>query len=704
MLFFKNSKISRWFAYVSLWAMLVTFFSCNNPSLSEVVSDSGDTVEITDGFDDATGSLPSTWTSVGGSWQIVEEGDNKVLQGTDTSTAFLYRNDIIATDFEVEARVKLTASGYVGVIARYMDSKNYAALHFKSDGTLKLFVKYNNSEVASDSYKLANFSKDTYYTIKLIVSGDEYRGSVDGTEYVSLTDSSPIAKYAGLYMYNDTVYFDDVHISASGDGSVPSDSGSSDSSGTSSDDTSGTTTVEPLEIEDTTVIVSSVSELNSAISNMKAGHTILFTGTGIFTDSVYSISDKIASAEHPVIIKCDPIGGATFTKGITIKNSEYITIQGFNFAGDDAYTFIKISQSKNIRILDNSFDHSAATSAKKTIVLAGNLTDSVEIAYNDFKNKDCQGGYITTEYYDESDGTGIATNTWIHHNYFYNIKYAGSDSDREAIAFGDNESRDIETNNIVEYNLFEDCDGENEIITVKTSKVTIRYNTFKNCYGNVSLRFGNNHEVYGNFFYGEGSTSEADGLNYETGGIRIYGSNQKVYNNYMYNLTGTSGYRMPIIIDGGSGDHYKVQDSIIAFNTIVDCVQGIGLGVNYSAPPLNNTIANNIITGFNGQLVTITYGDVSNTWEGNIVYAKAGASAGDIPTANNSTTIEPVFTGTAPFYKLANSFSAYGDYSAILTDDIEGGMRTVPYDVGCDQYGVSGDRTYLTPDDVGVRG
>ncbi|MEO0875758.1 MAG: chondroitinase-B domain-containing protein, partial [Bacteroidota bacterium] len=43
---------------------------------------------------------------------------------------------------------------------------------------------------------------------------------------------------------------------------------------------------------------------------------------------------------------------------------------------------------------------------------------------------------------------------------------------------------------IVEHNLFEDCDGDPEIVSVKSCDNIIRHNTFLASYGTLSLRHG----------------------------------------------------------------------------------------------------------------------------------------------------------------------------------------------------------------------
>jgi poly(beta-D-mannuronate) lyase len=83
----------------------------------------------------------------------------------------------------------------------------------------------------------------------------------------------------------------------------------------------------------------------------------------------------------------------------------------------------------------------------------------------------------------------------------------------------------------VERNLFEECNGETEIISSKSCGNTYRYNTFRKCQGTLTLRHGNRCLVEGNFFFGEGVSS--------TGGIRVIGEDHRMQNNYLTGLKGT---------------------------------------------------------------------------------------------------------------------------------------------------------------------
>ncbi len=375
--------------------------------------------------------------------------------------------------------------------------------------------------------------------------------------------------------------------------------------------------------------------LNDVLARAVGGDEIIVSGDG-------EISLKNYNFDSQVLIRAASIGGTTLINA-TVSNSNNITLQGFVFGPNDESTLVKIVNSTNIKILRNLFDHKDITESQSSIVMT-QASQYIEIGYNEFRDKNLSdrgekitGSYIKTQY----DAPLMTTDVHIHHNHFDNIApylvggTPAGDSDREVIAMGIADSQDVVTNNIVEYNLFENCDGENEIVTVKTSNNIFRYNTFKNSMGSLSFRLGSNNEAYGNYFYGTGTGESVTDENYQTGGVRVYGEGHKVYNNYMENLTGVS-WRRPILIDSGDtsdstgNDSHETSTNVEVYdNTIVDSFGGgIHIGGDvYSNVPTNITITNNTVVSNEGILFNNVSDRSSNTWSGNVAYASGDAVA-----------------------------------------------------------------------------
>ena len=294
----------------------------------------------------------------------------------------------------------------------------------------------------------------------------------------------------------------------------------------------------------------------------------------------------------------------------------------------------------------------------------------------------------------------------IDHNYF-GEKPLGDGNGYETLKVGGGQYSDLATNIIAEYNYFYRCNGEMEMISNKCYSNIYRYNTFVECQATLTLRQGKNCIVEGNYFFGNGMPS--------TGGIRITHRGHKVFNNYLQGLAG-EGQRSAISLYAGmddsdyivgDGGHVRADSVIVAFNTIVNCTEGIYSGAWDSddlikLPPKDNTIANNIVT-MNSNAACYKqdplYPGYNEFWQGNIFN---GSNPGDVPDSGY-VLADPELLLTNGWYQIsANSpavDAALGDYP-LVTEDIDGTQRSLHKDAGADELGV-GPRQPLTRDDVG---
>ena len=462
-----------------------------------------------------------------------------------------------------------------------------------------------------------------------------------GTSLESFTVSETDARYVRYVGYgnsaNDWNSLTEMSVSADADETSSSSSSSSTASSSSSsssvDNSSSSSSSAPWEGGGNTY-TASPDDVADVLAGASGGDEIIVTGSG-------EMSLKNLSFNSPVLIRAASIGGTTLTNA-TIDNSNNIIVQGFVFGPNDESTYLKIVNSTNIQVLRNTFDHTDVMNSQTAIVTT-QASEYISIGYNEFRGKNqmftsegykLTGSYIKTQF----DDPLMTKHLHVYRNHFKDIypyvpdgTTPTGDSDREVMAMGIADSQDVVTNNVVEYNLFENCDGENEIITVKTSNNKFRYNIFKNSMGSLSFRLGSDNEAYGNYFYGEGASANWDDDNYQTGGIRVYGSGHLIYDNYMEGLTGIS-WRRPILIDSGDtsdstgADSHETPSNLSVYdNTIVDSVGGgIHIGSdNYGNMPYNISVDNNLV----GILFNNYANDSSNTWSGNRAYATGTAAA-----------------------------------------------------------------------------
>lgn len=218
----------------------------------------------------------------------------------------------------------------------------------------------------------------------------------------------------------------------------------------------------------------------------------------------------------------------------------------------------------------------------------------------------------------------------IDHNYFGRRSFDG-DNGGETIRVGDSKTSMQNSRTIVEENLFEDCDGEVEIISNKSCENIYRHNTFRRNAGTLTLRHGNRCVVEGNWFFGEGKAS--------SGGIRIIGEDHRIINNYLADLTGERFFSalgfMAAIENSEASGYLQIKRAVVAFNTVVNCRNSVFIGIGYGSrnrklPPVDSLFANNVIVSQSPPLITQLLEPIRMTWLGNIAFgAEVGLPAAD---------------------------------------------------------------------------
>jgi len=433
------------------------------------------------------------------------------------------------------------------------------------------------------------------------------------------------------------------------------------------------------------VLVSSLEALQEAIDHAKPG-TVIVLKNGVYKTSKDILVNATGTKTQPVIIEAETAGLTEITGagGINLVSpAKYVIIRGFKFT----HTASKARTSAGstfCRWTNNVFE---TPGTGDYLTLGGS---DHEIDRNTFQNKDSLGKFIAVK----GVGSQIAERLHIHHNYFKTHKNQGNRNGAEALQFGLSGFSLSSSNSIIEYNLFEDCDGENELISVKASKVIVRYNTIRNCPAQFTLRHGNFNQVYGNYFI-------------NTPGLRIYGDDHLVHSNHFENCSiginiGNGGAE---VADGAPlTSHDRPDRIIIAFNTLVNNKSNIvqtartnGLGSTYV------TIANNIVVG-GGPAVSIVGPALHHNAEGNIFFKTE--TTRDIP-ANSFVMKDPKLlkdkTGAYHLQKGSPAVDAAKENYAAVLVDMDGQNRNGKKDIGADEFsGAPVKARILQPSDVGA--
>jgi len=374
--------------------------------------------------------------------------------------------------------------------------------------------------------------------------------------------------------------------------------------------------------------VNSIQALQSAINSAKAGDAITLAN-GVYTTTEDITVSRKGTKEHPILICAETIGKAEINGvgGFVLgSGAAYVTIKGFRFTHKSSKAKTA-GGSSFCRWTQNIFEN---TGDGEDLTIAGS---DHEIDHNTFQNKNAMGRFLAIR------GTGkqIAERLSIHHNYFNNYVDQGGKNGAETLQFGLSGFSMSTSNSIVEYNLFEQCAGENELISVKASGVTLRYNTIRNCPAQFTLRHGNKSIVYGNYFI-------------NTPGLRIFGDDHLIVGNYFENC------KPAITIGNGDGEvadgsqltcHDRPDRVSISNNTLVNNAENYvmtqrtnGMGATFT------TFSNNIIQG-GGPAATITGPYPNAQWKGNILFNVKNAGA--IP-ADGYTQTDPKLSRSAGGY------------------------------------------------------
>ena len=466
--------------------------------------------------------------------------------------------------------------------------------------------------------------------------------------------------------------------------------------------------------------VTNVAEFKAALSAMNPGDAILVEN-GTYDLSSLTIN-RSACPNRPIIIKAKNQGQAILNgaTALVLDGLQYVTLEGFSFRSVNVGTGIKMLNCSRVRITKNSFSLDETSISSCNWLYIGDTFGSTaplksshnRIDYNLFENKVKSGKFILIDgnINQQSQYDTIAYNRFKNNG-------PREENEKEPIRIGVSTLSQSNGYTVVEYNLFEDCDGDPEIVSVKSCSNTVRYNTFRRSLGTVCLRQGNNSTVEGNYFFGEGKTASYANENGNTsiigaGGVRVYGKNHKIFNNYFSGLTG-SVFDAAVTITNGDAfnvenptdlaKHYVPENVVVAFNTFVKNKSNIEIGYKYDKAPINCLVSNNVVVEDATQIVTAHSAAslAGVTFSNNIMYTTGAATIGiTVPEAQikniNPLLEQPNCNGADCQLKKASEVlrlssaspainASTGSFAYLLKDN-ENQNRIGIADIGADEY------------------
>ena len=354
--------------------------------------------------------------------------------------------------------------------------------------------------------------------------------------------------------------------------------------------------------------VSNLEELNAAIKDCKAGDEIVLAN-GVWKDVEIKFLGN-GTEENPIILKAET-AGEVFIEGVSSLelSGNHLEVSGLFFRNGHSPKTNVIAFRTSAKEVAN---HSKVTNC--VILDFNNLERDQDNIWVQFygKQNELSNCYIAgktnggpTVRVDLKGNQSIRNYHNIINNHFGPRPRKGG-ARGETIQLGSSFTSMSPSNTTIANNLFEECNGEVEIISSKTNFNIIKNNVFYKSEGSVVTRHGNYVTVDGNYFIG-------DGVNDQYGGIRIINTGHWITNNLFYKIKGKN-FRSPIAIMNGIpksplNRYNQVTDVVVAYNTFIDSDSpwqfGVGTNISQadvlpkseirSARPLRTEVVNNVI-------------------------------------------------------------------------------------------------------------
>lgn len=318
-----------------------------------------------------------------------------------------------------------------------------------------------------------------------------------------------------------------------------------------------------------TIIVKNSDELKSANKKAQPGDFIILQN-GTWENIEIKLTCKGTSAA-PIYVKAETPGKVVITGHSQLKiGGEYIIVDGLLFtngyAGNQpviSFRSGKDNVANNCRVTNSAidgFNNPKRMDDNNWVLFYGKNN---QLDHCSFVNKTNMGVLLAVIL---DDDRSRENNHSINNNYF-GLRIPLGSNGGEIIRVGVSQHCQFASNTHINNNFFEYCDGETEIVSIKSGENELKGNVFKECQGSLVLRHGDNNIVSGNYFLGNDK--------YATGGVRVINKGQVVVNNIFYKCRGVD-FRSPLAVMNGipnSPAHRYVQvtEAEITGNTFYEC-------------------------------------------------------------------------------------------------------------------------------------
>ncbi len=410
-------------------------------------------------------------------------------------------------------------------------------------------------------------------------------------------------------------------------------------------------------------VAANPAEFAALQKQLKAGD-VLTLKNGTWTDAALLLEAQ-GTAENPITVRAQTAGQVVLTGKSRLRlGGQHLVVEGLWFKGagdrkDDVIEF-RASSTKpalNCRVTACAITDYNPPSKKRDYKWVSLYGTSNRVDHCYFSGK-LHAGTTLVVWVGEQPNYHR-----IDHNHFGPRPRLGENGG-ETIRVG---TSDVSMNNsrtTVEFNLFQECNGEVEIVSNKSCENVYRHNTFLNSEGAMTLRHGNRCVVEANYFLGNHRKN--------TGGVRIIGEDHRVINNLFSELGGEETRSALTLMNGLPNSplhgYFQVKRAVIAFNTFRNCKSSVLIGFvsdnpkGANLPPVDCVFGHNHMESAKGPLFMLATPPVNWQPLGNVIIGMPGTSLQE---------------GTES-EELAKAFQT-------VTEDIEGQPRGAMKEAGCDQ-------------------
>ncbi len=315
--------------------------------------------------------------------------------------------------------------------------------------------------------------------------------------------------------------------------------------------------------------VDSPGLLKKIASNIKPGDVIRLTGSE-WNDAKIKLSIK-GSSELPITILSTVVWGGTSSFELV---GEHIVLENFIFRDGHLASGhvmkIRGAHCRVTRCIFEGYNPPKMSTRYHWLSLYGHHH---RVDHCRFSGQNHSGGTLVVWL----EGDEQVGQHRIERNHFLN-RPRGDGNGFETIRIGTSEHSMKVAACLVSENLFENCDGEVELISSKSCGNVFRANTIVGCAGALTLRHGNDCKVLDNLILGEGDR--------HSGGIRVVGTGHQIIGNHIQGVGDRLDGAIALsagVVDAKLNQHSQVREVLIHSNTLIEnqgeeIVWGHGVG------------------------------------------------------------------------------------------------------------------------------